>query len=82
VLGHLSVANHAILTGRSFFPRLISGPFRTGVHEAFAFAIGACVLAAVVSWSRGRRFVEGEAPVAELRAQREGRPAPLRGGGS
>ncbi len=57
VLGHLSAANHAALTGRSFFPQLISGPFQTGLHEAFAFAIAACLLAAAVSWSRGRRVV-------------------------
>jgi hypothetical protein len=27
---------------------------------AFAFAIGACLLAALASWWRGRRYVEGE----------------------
>ncbi len=56
-LGHLSAANHAALTGRTFFPQLISGPFRTGLHQAFAFAVVACLLAAAVSWSRGRRAV-------------------------
>ena len=39
-------ANRATLTGRSFFPHLISGPFRSGLHEAFAFAIIACLIAA------------------------------------
>jgi MFS family permease len=62
VLGHLSAANHATLTGRTFFPQLISGPFQTGLHEAFAFAIAACLLAAVVSWSRGRRPAVPAAP--------------------
>ena len=42
----------AVLTGRSFFPQLISEPFRNGLHEAFAFAIVACLIAAVASWSR------------------------------
>ena len=28
-------ANRAVLTGRSFFPHLISAPFRAGLHEAF-----------------------------------------------
>ncbi|HEU0316549.1 MAG TPA: MFS transporter, partial [Solirubrobacteraceae bacterium] len=59
-LGHLSAANHAALTGRTFFPQLISGPFQTGLHQAFAFAVVACLLAAAVSWSRGRRGVEDE----------------------
>jgi MFS family permease len=67
VLGHLSAAGQATLTGRSFFPQLISGPFRTGLHEAFAFAIVACLLAAAVSWSRGR--VAAAATVAPVRAQ-------------
>jgi hypothetical protein len=43
-----------VLTGRSFFPHLISAPFRHGLHEAFAFAIVACLIAAVASFSRGR----------------------------
>ena len=50
---HLSHAQRPLLTGRSFFPRLISPPFRNGLHEAFAFAIVACLVAAVASWSRG-----------------------------
>ena len=49
-------AQHALLTGRSFFPHLISGPFRTGLRETFAFAIVACLLAAVASLLRGGRY--------------------------
>ena len=36
---------------------LLSGPFRNGLHEAFAFAIVACLIAAAASWSRGGRYV-------------------------
>ena len=53
VLRHVSHANAAVLQGRSFFPSLIDGPFRTGLREAFAFAIGACLIAAAASWVRG-----------------------------
>ncbi|MGB9185622.1 MAG: MFS transporter [Solirubrobacteraceae bacterium] len=53
VLGALKPASHALLAGRSFFPRLISAPFRTGLHEAFAFAIVACLVAALASYFRG-----------------------------
>ena len=53
VLGSLSASNHAPLAGRSFFPHLISGPFRTGLHEAFLFAIVACLIAAAASLMRG-----------------------------
>jgi MFS family permease len=63
VMSHLSAANAAALGDRNFFPHLIAEPFRAGLHKAFAFAIGACLLAAVMSWSRGRRYVAGEAIV-------------------
>ncbi|MGZ4228314.1 MAG: MFS transporter [Solirubrobacteraceae bacterium] len=53
VLGTLSAHNAAVVTGRSFFPQLIAGPFRTGLHEAFIFAIVACLIAAVASSLRG-----------------------------
>jgi MFS family permease len=62
VLAHLPAHTQAVLTGRSFFPHLISGPFRTGLHEAFAFAIVACIVAAVASWSRGERYVDSGVP--------------------
>jgi MFS family permease len=61
-LSHLSASNMATLTGRSFFSQLISDPFRSGLHAAFAFAIAACILAAIASWSRGTRYVASEAP--------------------
>jgi MFS family permease len=54
VLDHLTLHSHALLSGRSFFPQLISAPFRSGLHEAFAFAIVACLVAAVASFLRGR----------------------------
>ncbi len=56
VLAALSAANRATLTGRSFFPHLISGPFRTGLHETFFFAIAACLIAAGASLMRGGTY--------------------------
>ena len=50
----------AILTGRSFFPALISTPFGNGLRTAFDFSIGACLLAAASSWIRGGRYVHVE----------------------
>ena len=55
VLGALPAASQAQLTGRSFFPHLISGPFHSGLREAFTFAAIACLVAALASWSRGGR---------------------------
>ena len=61
VLGHLPHAQAAYLTGRSFFPHLVSQPFMHGLREAFDFAVAACVVAAVASWLRGGKYhyVEG-----------------------
>ena len=58
VLAHVSAANAAVLTGRDFFPRLIEAPFRHGLHEAFTFAIAACLISALASTARGERHVE------------------------
>jgi MFS family permease len=63
VVSQLPAHTQAVITGRSFFPQLISEPFRNGLHEAFAFAIVACLVAAVASWSRGRRYVDGDVVV-------------------
>ncbi len=60
----LSAHNRLTLTGPSFFPHLISAPFRTGLHTAFAFAIGACLVAAAASLLRGGRVnAASEEPV-------------------
>jgi MFS family permease len=55
-LSALSVPNRAALVGHSFFPHLISAPFRAGLHEAFAFAIVACLIAAGASLMRGGKY--------------------------
>ena len=61
------------LTGRSFFPHLISGPFSSGLHAAFTFAIVACLIAAAASLMRGGKYhhaapLEQDAPIAVLPA--------------
>jgi MFS family permease len=74
-LGSVSAANHALLTGRSFFPQLISAPFRTGLHEAFLFAIVSCLIAAGASLMRGGRYehvVSSPAPAPAASPEGEG----------
>ena len=57
---HLSHAHAAYLTGRTFFPRLIvTAVLEHGLHEAFDFAIAACLIAAAASWLRGGKYVHG-----------------------
>jgi MFS family permease len=60
VLAHLPAGHAAFLTGRGFFPSLISGPFAQGLGVAFAFAIAACLIAAVASILRGGKYVYSE----------------------
>jgi hypothetical protein len=43
------------VTGRGFFPHLITAPFHNGLRVAFGFAIAANVIAAVASALTGRR---------------------------
>ncbi len=62
-LAHVSRAHGAYLTGRSFFPELISAPFLQGLHLAFDFAAVSCLVAAVASWLRGGRYIHDEAVV-------------------
>lgn len=55
VLPQLPPDQSAFLTGRSFFPSLISQPFAAGLAEAFWFALIVCVVAALASWLCGPR---------------------------
>ena len=62
LLSHLSPAHVAYLTGREFFPNLITGPFHDGIGVAFGFAIAACVVGAIASAFTGRRKGSSGAP--------------------
>jgi MFS family permease len=59
-ISRLPASHAAYLTGRSFFPALISPSFSNGLSIAFDFAIAACLVAAVASLLRGRRYVHEE----------------------
>jgi EmrB/QacA subfamily drug resistance transporter len=57
VLQQLPSGHAAYLTGRGFFPALISGPFSDGLTVAFGFAIATCLIAAIASLLQGRKYV-------------------------
>ena len=80
LLHHLSPANAAAISGPQLLPRPAQ-PSRSssGLHEAFSFAIVACLIAAAASWSRGRRYVNLEHAVAESEAAGTGRKLPTAG---
>ena len=46
-----------MLTGKTFFPSLISGPFHHGLVVVFAVATALAAIAAVASLLRGGRYV-------------------------
>ncbi|GEL25543.1 MFS transporter [Pseudonocardia sulfidoxydans NBRC 16205] len=56
VLAGVTPAQAATLTGREFFPQLISGPFADGLTLALGFAAGACLVAALASVLRGGKY--------------------------
>jgi len=56
-LSSLPAASQRVLTGREFFPHLISAPFHHGLTVVFAVAAGLSVLAAFASLLRGGRYV-------------------------
>jgi MFS family permease len=60
---HQLPSAHALyVTGREFFPNLISGPFHDGLGVAFGFAIAASVVAAVASALTGKVKLPTEEP--------------------
>jgi hypothetical protein len=61
VLSGLPAGNAQTLTGREFFPHLISGPFHDGLMVVFSLAIVMSLVAAAASLLRGRTGRAGEA---------------------
>ncbi|MEW1780240.1 MFS transporter [Streptomyces sp. NPDC086777] len=52
-LTHVTAAQQQVLTGREFFPHLLSGPFHSGLVIVFAFGAALAFLAALASLLRG-----------------------------
>jgi MFS family permease len=79
VLSSLPAASRQVLTGQTFFPQLISGPFHQGLSVVFAVAIALAVLAALASLLRGGRNTQPAAqsepprPAAEAQHRAAGR---------
>ena len=61
VMSSLPVHTQQVMASREFFPSIISGPFRDGLHAACDSAVIACLLAAGCSWLRGGKYVYVEA---------------------
>ena len=72
VLQQLPPADAARLTGQTFFPSLIAGPFQHGLVLVLSFSIAASLIAALASALRGGHYVHDDG--AEAAVAHEGRP--------
>jgi MFS family permease len=59
-LAQLPKKNADTLTGKEFFPHLMSGPFHHGLIVVFLAAAGMMVIAAIASWLAGGKYVHVE----------------------
>ncbi|WP_394365470.1 MFS transporter [Streptomyces sasae] len=68
VLGRVSSAQRSVLTGHTFFPQLVSGPFHHGLGIVFGVAAGMALVSAVASALRGghRAGDERRSPAAKV----------------
>jgi MFS family permease len=60
VLSALPPDKAAYLTGKTFFPQLISSPFKHGLGIVFTASLLMSLVAAAASWMRGSRYVHAE----------------------
>jgi MFS family permease len=68
VLKKLSASHAATLTGKSFFPHLISAPFHHGLVIVFTTATTMALIAALASFLRGKhRAPQAEEPLSQER---------------
>jgi MFS family permease len=77
VLAALPPDRAAYITGKTFFPKLITDPFMRGLRIAFTSSVVMCLVAAAASWLRGGKFVHPEnEPVLAFGAPPEPDPDP------
>jgi MFS family permease len=66
VLSALPHSQAAYLTGKEFFPQLISQPFKDGLIIVFTASALMCLVAAWASWRRGGRALQAEVEPLEV----------------
>jgi EmrB/QacA subfamily drug resistance transporter len=76
VLGSLSAADRSTLTGKEFFPQLISQPFHEGLVVVFLAATIMTVIAAIASLIRGKKYVHLDLPTGSVDVRPDGTAAP------
>ena len=71
VLDHLPARNVHTLTGKQFFPQLISGPFHDGLVIVFSMAMTVLVIAALLALRHGGQELVRQREAAEIAARAE-----------
>jgi hypothetical protein len=80
VLSSLPAASRHILTGKTFFPELISGPFHQGLVIALSVSAVLAAVAGVASLLRGGRYIHPDTdPVPPPHSATASTPAPQKG---
>lgn len=59
-LSKLTAQQSATITGKQFFPKLMSDPFTHGLRIAFTASLIMCIIAAIASWMRGEKYVHDD----------------------
>jgi hypothetical protein len=57
---HVTPAQWATITGKKFFPNLISGPFMKGLRITLIASLVMSLIAGWASWMRGAKYVHDE----------------------
>jgi len=70
-LDTLPASDQATLTGHSFFPDLISGPFHDGLVIVFSLAVAMSVIGALASLLRGSKYMHVEHVASDEQATAE-----------
>lgn len=65
VLSALHPAAAAKLTSKEYFPKLIGDPFKHGLVVVLTFAVATCLVAALASWLRGKKYIHEEVASAQ-----------------
>ena len=76
VLSTLPQSSRQILTGREFFPQLISVPFHQGLVIALSVSACLAVVAGVASLLRGGRYVHSDEPAGRSGDEGDAAPGP------
>ena len=60
IMNALPMAAQSQLLGKTFFPSLLAGPFKSGLRIAFSISAVLMVIAALASLMRGKKYTHGQ----------------------